>query len=496
MTATNWIGQKLTAERSFGGSQITVEVGERLGGGGEGSVHRDRSRSDYVLKIMHQWESRVVSKVRAMLAKAPELQTEHDQGNEIIQIAWPQEILHDSQGRFCGFSMRLLDIKKAVPLNAWFDPRSRRRNGLSQDDRIRIYLAANLASVTEYVNRAGHSVVDFKPQNVLAYREHGYVCLVDCDGFLIRSGTDIFPAAAATPSYLAPEYHQKFDVSLLDEKQDRFALAVTIYMLLDNNWHPSSGSSQNLPDDTTERLRKGAIFLDPNSGLVPPRNSHFQFFPDETLEMFHRAFVGPPEQRPTSRDWKEHLRKLTTGMIQCSSHAEHWHYGKGCPWCSSKNSTSSTPRIQLRAPVSTVQVSSVKFPVALAQSLLSMASWTLQWIGKLSVGTVVTGAFIWFVILREGDSGSSVGTAPFPIHPLETSPSISRPKEETRSISRSQLEIREALKIARFFQDRGQYNEAIKELEHARNQAPENSEIIAALKQIRRAQEAESRLNH
>ena len=298
MSVSPFSGQKVRAEGLSG--KRTTEVGELLGGGGEGGVYRDCTRPDYVLKIMHQSEARVERKIQAMLATAPELQVEREtdgDGNSIVQIAWPQEILYDLQGRFCGFSMRLLETTKTVPLNAWFDPRSRGRNNLSQSDLVRIYLAANLASVTEYINLAGHSVIDFKPQNILAYREHGYVCLLDCDGFLIRSGSEVFPAAVVTPSFLAPEHHHNFDPRRLDENQDRFALAVMAYMLLDNGRHPASGSSPYLPDDQVGRLAKGAVFLDPASGLTPPDNSHYEFFPDETLTMFRLAFIGPVDPR-------------------------------------------------------------------------------------------------------------------------------------------------------------------------------------------------------
>lgn len=334
---------------SVSGRRISIDIGDRLGGGATGTVYRDRKRLDYAIKLIHHPKARAEQKIRAMLAAAPPLQTEKESdGSEVVQIAWPQELILDASGKFCGFSMRLMDKKRTVPLNAWFDPRSRARNSLTQSDLVKVYLAANLASVTEYINDAGHAVVDFKPENVWAYRQHGYVCLTDCDGFLIRSGSDAFPASA-TNSYLAPEYHHGFDPAQLDEKQDRFALAVVLYMLLDNGRHPAGGSSQHLPDDQAGRLRQGAIFLDPSSGLTPPANSHHQFFPDETLSLFRKAFIGPPPLRPTSQQWKEHLRGLTRTMTQCPHDPHHWHYGKGCPWCVNSSSRAAS-RVQIAAP--------------------------------------------------------------------------------------------------------------------------------------------------
>jgi TPR repeat protein len=330
----DWSGLTVRLAGATGRSVGDALVGEQLGSGGEGTIYQDAQRANMVLKLLHEPAADVERKIRAMLDRAPALQSDPGKdGTEIVQIAWPQEIVTDTRNRFCGFTMRRLNKSATVQLNAYHDPRSRARNHLPQSDLVRIYLAANLASVTEYINRAGHAVVDFKPQNVLAYRQQGFVCLIDCDGFLIRSGTDVFPAAAATNIFLAPEYHSGFDPKRLDEKQDRFALAFMIYLLLDNGWHPSSGTSSTLPSDLAGRLAQRAVFLDPSSGLMPPRNTHSPYFADETLALFTRAFVGPPVDRPTSVEWKSHLARLTKQAVQCAKNTRHWHYGKGCPWC-------------------------------------------------------------------------------------------------------------------------------------------------------------------
>jgi len=316
-------------------------VGKRLGAGGEGAVYQDASRPDYVLKIMHTPTANSEAKARAMLASPPAAQVGQYQGQDLIQIAWPQELLSDDSGAYVGFSMRYLDMSKTVGLMVWMIPRERRLNQLSEDDRLRVHLAANLASVTDYVNQAGHALIDLKPLNVLAYRKDGYVCLVDCDGFCIQSNGVVFPASAYTPDYLAPEYQTaSFRPDQCGEEQDRFALAVMVYELLDNGIHPFSGSDQTNPGESyilSTRIEEQRTFLDAGSGLQAHKSSHHRFMADDTLHLFLRAFTGTPEQRPSSGEWKAHLQDLAQfRMSQCLANPDHWGYGKGCPWCLSK----------------------------------------------------------------------------------------------------------------------------------------------------------------
>ena len=324
-------------------------VGKRLGAGGEGAVYQDASRPDYVLKIMHAPTAQSEAKARAMLAFPPAAQAGQYQGRDLIQIAWPQELLTDDRGGYIGFSMRYLDMSQTVGLTVWMIPRERRLNQLSEDDRLRVHLAANLSSVTNYVNMAGHNLIDLKPLNVLAYRQDGYLCLVDCDGFCIQSNGVAFPASAYTPDYLAPEYQvPTFKPDQCGEEQDRFALAVIVYELLDNGIHPFSGVDRANVGQSyvlSTRIQQQRTFLDGASGLEAHKSSHHRFFADDTLALFLRAFTGPADQRPSSGEWKTHLEGLARyRMKPCHANRDHWEYGKGCPWCLSKPVQIAPPR--------------------------------------------------------------------------------------------------------------------------------------------------------
>jgi hypothetical protein len=56
-------------------------------------------------------------------------------------------------------------------------------------------------------------------------------------------------------------------------------------------------------------------------------------------------------------------------------------------------------------------------------------------------------------------------------------------------------DVTQSLLLGQFFQDRGQYEEALRELEEAKGRDPDNTDILTALQRVRSAKEAEDKLN-
>lgn len=104
-------------------------------------------------------------------------------------------------------------------------------------------------------------------------------------------------------------------------------------MLINDGRHPADGVSDTLPADRQGRLALGEVFFRNGGTLKPPPASHHAYFKAQTTEYFTRAFCGRPEDRPSAREWKEHLRSLSASLVQCSNNPAHWHYGVGCAWC-------------------------------------------------------------------------------------------------------------------------------------------------------------------
>jgi tetratricopeptide (TPR) repeat protein len=56
-------------------------------------------------------------------------------------------------------------------------------------------------------------------------------------------------------------------------------------------------------------------------------------------------------------------------------------------------------------------------------------------------------------------------------------------------------DVTQSLVLGQFFQDRGQYEEALRELEEAKGRDPDNADILTALQRVRSSKEAEDKLN-
>jgi tetratricopeptide (TPR) repeat protein/predicted Ser/Thr protein kinase len=136
------------------------------------------------------------------------------------------------------------------------------------------------------------------------------------------------------------------------------------------------------------------------------------------------------------------------------------------------------------------------------------AGWAAMVLGTVMVSAVV----IWFVPVREkiylsipppeGNVLPSSATTPVSYTPnpapAELPPPLWPPvPEKNQSPPKvTRPDVTQSLVLGRFFQDRGQYEEALRELEEAKGRDPDNADILTALQRVRSAKEAEDKLNH
>lgn len=135
------------------------------------------------------------------------------------------------------------------------------------------------------------------------------------------------------------------------------------------------------------------------------------------------------------------------------------------------------------------------------------AGWAAMVLGTVMVSAIV----IWFVAVREKSSLSisppegnvpppsattPVSSTPNPA-PTELPPTLWPPvPEKNQSPPRvTRPDVTQSLLLGQFFQDRGQYEEALRELEEAKGRDPDNADILTALQRVRSAKEAEDKLN-
>lgn len=323
----------------------SLVLGKLVKSGGAGSVYLLPGAPAQVAKLYHPHLDRAANrrKLEAMLELSPELPDQVENGRRYVQIAWPQAAVFDGQGGFAGFVMPLLDMAQTAELEHIMQERQARAAGLPTGLGPKLTLAANLAAVIDALHQQQHYVVDLKPVNLRFYRDSLYIAMLDCDGFSIQGHAERFPAEQFTADYLAPEFQRKGMPAGTEMAQDRFALAVVIFQLLNFGIHPYSGRPGNaqVATDIPGRIRDGcyAYGVKRHKQLAPNATSGHALMPPELRAMFDRAFSPSPQpQRPSAADWAQLLRGYAQRsggkLVVCTVNAEHQHFaGQGCAAC-------------------------------------------------------------------------------------------------------------------------------------------------------------------
>lgn len=327
--------------------------------GGAGSVYLLREDPASVAKIYHADVDHPLyeRKIAAMLGLTPELPKLSDGARSYVQIAWPSAPLRDGGGRFLGFLMPALDVAATSELELILMERQARAAGLPTALGPRVTLAANLSAVIAELHRQHHYVVDLKPVNLRFYRQSLYMAMLDCDGFSIQGKGERFHAPQFTIDYLAPEFQKHGIGRTSEEPQDRFALAVIVFQLLNFGIHPYSGrpGSERVPTDIPGRIAGHwySYGLQRNSGIAPNPGSGHEAMPRELRAMFDRAFGRHAALRPSAAEWSALLRDYATRsqqrLVVCDKRDAHQHFaGHACAACA-RESLIAGARAQQRA---------------------------------------------------------------------------------------------------------------------------------------------------
>jgi hypothetical protein len=348
-------------------------LGALLKSGGAGSVYRLREEGSLVAKIYHASVECAVyeRKVQAMLSLTPDLPELSEGGTRYVQIAWPTALLRDGGGRFLGFVMPAVDVQATSELECVMNEKQARSLGLPTGLGAKITLAANLAAVIAELHKRQHRIVDLKPVNLRFYPRSLYMAMLDCDGFSIQGQGERFPAPQFTTDYLAPEFQASGLTVAGEEQQDRFALAVIVFQLLDFGIHPYSGvpASDRVPTDIPARIA-GRFYpygLQPHAQIQPNPSSGHAALPAELRQLFDRAFQGPGAARPSPLEWAALLRgyaqRASLRLVACAKDGQHQHFaGQPCGACTRAaliaraRSQARPPGLRTRGPLPAVAV--------------------------------------------------------------------------------------------------------------------------------------------
>lgn len=330
------------------GSFEKITIGNLVNkGGAAGRIFEIKEHPRLVAKIFHSLAKSSTNreKLQAMLLNRPAFSPAlkngkefvMDDGEKYIQIAWPEALLENENGYCVGYLMPRIDLSLAASLDHFMQRATRQKLKLPENYEYRIRIACNLSSMVAALHEKEHYIVDLKPSNVYVYKESMLISMLDCDGFSIKGEKNRYPAEYVSEEYIYPEGMDQ-GCDEMGEEQDKFALAVIIFKLLNNGIHPFSGTPRkaSAPNLTIqERIAQNHYAYGSWADLyqAPHPYSIHDYFDKETLELFDRAFVRGLK-RPTAQEWEQHLRKLISNLRYCKKNHNHVYFSaKGCGLC-------------------------------------------------------------------------------------------------------------------------------------------------------------------
>lgn len=342
-----------------------LTLGTKLGDGGEGTVFAVTGRDDVVAKIYHPNHVTPAhfKKLHGMLATPPEDVTRHTTLKH-ISFAWPQALVLDGT-KEVGYLMPRIQIVN--PLWHLIQPRIRQQYHGQLNHRHFYRTARNLALAMELLHNKNIVVGDVNATNIL-FNHDALVTFIDCETMqMTMADGAVHRCNVGMLEYTPPELH---DITLFSEvdrtaNHDAFGLAVLIFQLLMQGYHPFDGLAKpgtpDVPMTHIHCMRQRIFPYVENQAydqpiVAPP----FSALPPSLQALFVRSFMQT-DNRPTPREWAREIRTVEQRLVQCSHNLNHFYPSDGacviCAWeqnCRTANASMSSAQVsptQINSPV-------------------------------------------------------------------------------------------------------------------------------------------------
>ncbi len=270
------------------------------------------------------------------------------------------------------------------------------------------HIAKNLATSLNALHVRGYVMGDVNQKNILV-ASNALVTLVDTDSFQVcdRSQGLTYRCSVGVPEYTPPEL-QGVNLGSVDREpyHDCFGLAIIIFQLLMEGFHPFTGAPKNpvysLPGEVYLQCIKQGIFpYQPNKHFGPPPSApDFSVLHPDIQGMFIRCYVNGhklPSVRPTARQWIDVLDRSEKQLVRCKKDKSHWYsnHASTCHWCEREKKRNIPIQQPFDVPIAPVrrQPPATHHPVCVPTGNAANPQWTanspLPWIGvfvALAVG--------------------------------------------------------------------------------------------------------------
>lgn len=315
-------------------------IKKELGAGAEGCVYQIEGEYGLAAKLFNNH-----TELKQMREKL-EWMTNRINQNEILTCTtWPKDLLFQ-KGDFCGYVMPRLSGGATLP--AFMGP-----DYAYVGWNMRVLAALNLAIALDNIHSAGYICGDFQSRNIYVNVNKYNITVMDTDSFHIKTDSGrMFRCKVGNPEFLAPELLTRFMSERFDtmkeptftKQTDLFALAIHIFMLLMDSYHPFAGrllpeseKDQYLPKKYENILAGKSYFFEKGDCFGTPMGApSVNILPKEIQGMFQWTFqtgIGKPKERITAKQWKETLYRMKNTFAKCSQGHYYFSELKQCPWC-------------------------------------------------------------------------------------------------------------------------------------------------------------------
>lgn len=320
-----------------------IALAQILGTGGEGVVWEISGSETLAAKIYHidKRLPEIALKLNAMIANPP-VDSARLLTPPHISIAWPIDIIYEN-GQVAGFVMpRLAECPDVYKI---FNPSLRAKEFPEFGWKHLHHAARNIAAGLAALHQSGHVMGDVNQKNLMVAQD-SLATLVDTDSYQIKAADgQIFRCGVGVPDYTAPEL-QNIDLRTIDRGpiHDCFGLAVMIFQLLMEGFHPFTGAPKD-PDLSVGGaiylycIKNGIFPYVSNSLIAPPPGAPlFDALHPQLQALFERCFVKGhtnPALRPSAAEWLAALGHAEDDLRPCAINPHHFnasHIGN-CQWC-------------------------------------------------------------------------------------------------------------------------------------------------------------------
>ena len=273
-------------------------------------------------------------------------------GRVILTLAWPQDILCDDRGVFVGYTMPFIQngVEICTVARGCDMPKAKTMFP-NYDWMFNLQVAINLSKAVAYLHSNNCIVGDLNCKNIMVSPD-GLITMLDNDSFdLLDTVSGIhFRCCAGTQDYLAPELqgrNLRSAGAVFSVHSDNFALAIHIFQLLMNNYHPFTGKNLVVIQNSTsvnqrlDHLVNGKCpFIHNYSDLTIPIGAPYlsEMVTPQLVQDFYRTFdynAGNIQERiklrTTAAQWVTDLQQYmnqfyTPGQAyRCSNNQKHYY---------------------------------------------------------------------------------------------------------------------------------------------------------------------------